>query len=51
MELIGIPHRLVISERGLAEACVEYKNRRSGDSSNVALSEVLAFLANAALEG
>jgi prolyl-tRNA synthetase len=51
MELIGIPHRLVISERGLAEASVEYKNRRSGDSSNVALGEVLAFLANAALEG
>jgi prolyl-tRNA synthetase len=47
MELIGIPHRLVISERGLAEASVEYKHRRAGENRNIALGEILAFLANA----
>jgi len=36
MELIGIPHRVVVSERGLAAGTFEY--RRRGDSENAALS-------------
>ena len=32
MELIGIPHRIVIGDRALAEGNVEYKDRRSQDS-------------------
>lgn len=40
MELIGIPHRIVIGERGLAEGTFEYKNRRTGESKNVTRAEV-----------
>ena len=45
MELIGIPHRIVVSERGLAEGSFEYKNRRDSDSQQVALADLPAFLA------
>ncbi|WP_271408842.1 proline--tRNA ligase [Pseudomonas sp. Q1-7] len=44
MELIGIPHRIVVSERGLAEGNLEYKNRREADSQNVPVAEVLSFI-------
>ncbi|QEY64512.1 proline--tRNA ligase [Metapseudomonas lalkuanensis] len=44
MELIGIPHRIVVSERGLAEGNLEYKNRRETDNQAVALTEVLSFI-------
>lgn len=45
MELIGIPHRLVVSERGLSEGNLEYKNRRDSDSQQIAATDILAFLA------
>ena len=44
MELLGIPHRVVISDRGLSEGQLEYKNRRASDSQNVPVDQVLAFL-------
>ncbi|MFC4863773.1 proline--tRNA ligase [Pseudomonas sp. MAHUQ-62] len=44
MELIGIPHRIVVSERGLAEGNLEYKNRRETDNHNVPVAEVLSFI-------
>jgi prolyl-tRNA synthetase len=44
MELIGIPHRIVIGERGLKENKVEYQGRRDAEAQAVALTEVLAFL-------
>ncbi|CAN7649578.1 proline--tRNA ligase [Pseudomonas sp. TUM22785] len=44
MELIGIPHRIVVSERGLAEGNLEYKNRRETDSQAVAVDEVLSYI-------
>ncbi|WP_028627583.1 proline--tRNA ligase [Metapseudomonas resinovorans] len=44
MELIGIPHRIVVSERGLAEGNLEYKNRREADSQAVPVAEVLSFI-------
>ncbi|GAC1036179.1 proline--tRNA ligase [Pseudomonas sp. No.117] len=44
MELIGIPHRLVVGERGLNEGVVEYKGRTDGDSQNVALADIVSFL-------
>ncbi|HCV77298.1 MAG TPA: proline--tRNA ligase, partial [Pseudomonas sp.] len=44
MELIGIPHRLVVGERGLNEGLVEYKGRTESDSQNVALAEIVGFL-------
>ncbi|OFI32555.1 proline--tRNA ligase [Alteromonas lipolytica] len=44
MELIGIPHSIVIGERNLDEQLVEYKNRRTGEKSLLQLSEVAAFI-------
>jgi len=44
MELIGIPHRLVLSERGLAAGNAEYKGRRDDKPQDVALADVVAFL-------
>lgn len=44
MELIGIPHRLVLSERGLTAGTVEYRGRRDTESQNIPLTEALAFL-------
>ncbi len=45
MELIGIPHRIVVSERGLAEGLLEYKGRQDAEAQNVARDNVVAFLA------
>jgi prolyl-tRNA synthetase len=44
MDLLGIPHRLVLSERGLAAGTVEYKGRRQQAAENVPLAGVLPFL-------
>ncbi len=40
-ELIGIPHRLVVGERGLDAGTVEYKNRRSGQVEELALADIV----------
>ena len=44
MELIGIPHRVVIGERGLKEGQFEYKGRRDSEPTMVARGEVVALL-------
>ncbi len=44
MELIGIPHRLVIGDRGLDKGVVEYKNRRTGEQEDWPLDTVLNTL-------
>jgi len=44
MELIGIPHRIVLGERGLDNGVIEYKGRRDSDSQDIALDEIVAFL-------
>jgi prolyl-tRNA synthetase len=44
MELIGIPHRITVGDRGLKEGVVEYQARAGGDARTVALSEVVSFL-------
>ena len=46
MELIGIPHRIVIGERGLDKAMFEYKHRRDAQSQDVPQSEFITFLHN-----
>jgi prolyl-tRNA synthetase len=46
MELIGIPHRLVVSERGLAAGTLEYKGRRDAEKQDVPVAEALPFLVN-----
>jgi prolyl-tRNA synthetase len=44
MELMGIPHRVVISDRGLKEGKVEYKARRAEDKEEIAAENILALL-------
>jgi prolyl-tRNA synthetase len=44
MELIGIPHRVVFSEKGLDAGNLEYKGRRDADSEDVPLSDIVPFL-------
>jgi prolyl-tRNA synthetase len=44
MELIGIPHRLVLSERGLAAGNAEYKGRRDEKPQDLPLKDAPAFL-------
>ena len=44
MDLIGIPHRLVLGERGLDAGKVEYKARAEGESTEVPIAEVVSFL-------
>jgi prolyl-tRNA synthetase len=43
-ELIGIPHRIVIGDRGLKEGMVEYQHRRDAAATKVPLAEALAFV-------
>jgi prolyl-tRNA synthetase len=47
IELIGLPHRIVVGDRGLDEGQVEYGNRRDGESQKVALAELPDFLKQA----
>ncbi|UCV18385.1 proline--tRNA ligase [Ferribacterium limneticum] len=44
MELIGIPHRVVIGERGLNEGQLEYKGRRDAEPTMIAQADVLSVL-------
>jgi prolyl-tRNA synthetase len=44
MDLIGIPHRVVLSERGLTGGDAEYKGRREAQPRNVPLAALLSFL-------
>jgi len=44
IELIGIPHRVVLGDRGLDSATVEYKSRRDKDVTEVPLSKIVEFL-------
>lgn len=44
MELIGVPHRIVIGDRALKEGCVEYKGRRDAESINLPLEGLLETL-------
>ena len=46
VELLGIPHRIVISERGLENNQLEYRHRRAAESSNLDREEVLSLLRN-----
>jgi prolyl-tRNA synthetase len=44
MELIGIPHRIVIGERGLKDGMVEYQDRRDTAAQAVPLQNVQKFV-------
>lgn len=43
-DLIGIPHRLVLSERALDENQIEYKNRRESDNQMIGFDQLMGFL-------
>ena len=43
-ELVGVPHRVVISDRGLKEGQIEYQGRRDAEATKLPLAEVLALL-------
>jgi prolyl-tRNA synthetase len=44
LDLIGIPHRVVIGERGLGDGNVEYKGRADENGCDVAVGEIVALL-------
>jgi len=44
MDLIGIPHRLVLGEKGLDAGTVEYKARREPEARDLPLAEIVGFL-------
>ncbi|MFV2059277.1 MAG: proline--tRNA ligase [Gammaproteobacteria bacterium] len=46
MELIGIPHRVVIGDRGLKNNTVEYKSRTDSDSQDITLDKIVDFVLN-----
>jgi len=44
LELIGIPHRITIGDRGLKEGKVEYQARRDAAAVTVPVAEIAAFI-------
>ncbi|MEK7771807.1 MAG: His/Gly/Thr/Pro-type tRNA ligase C-terminal domain-containing protein, partial [Pseudomonadota bacterium] len=44
MELIGIPHRIVIGERGLKQSVIEYQGRKDQASQAVPIDEIFSFV-------
>lgn len=51
MELIGIPHRIVIGERGLREGNIEYQGRRDEKSQAISLQDIIDFIKKRIYEG
>jgi prolyl-tRNA synthetase len=43
-ELVGVPHRVVIGERGLKEGNLEYQGRRDAEASSVPAADMVAFV-------
>ena len=43
-ELLGIPHRLVVAERGLEAGKLEYRQRRDSESTEFPAAEALSFI-------
>ena len=46
MELLGIPHALIIGERNLDQQQIEYKHRATGDKTLINITDALSFLRN-----
>ncbi|SFE20304.1 proline--tRNA ligase [Nitrosomonas sp. Nm166] len=45
-ELIGIPHRIVIGERGLKQSVIEYQGRKDQASQAIPVDEIFSFITN-----
>jgi len=43
-DLMGIPHRIVIGDRGLEAGSIEYKGRRDAEKQEIAAADILTFL-------
>ncbi len=43
-ELVGIPHRVVVSERGIAAGRLEYRHRRAADNEEFPLASAVPFI-------
>jgi prolyl-tRNA synthetase len=43
-ELVGIPHRLVVSDRGLKNDTIEYKNRDNSDKADLEVANVVDYI-------
>jgi prolyl-tRNA synthetase len=50
-ELVGIPHRVVIGDRGLKEGMVEYQHRRDAQAAKVALADAARHVAERLAHG
>jgi prolyl-tRNA synthetase len=48
-ELIGIPHRVVIGDRGLANGVLEYQHRRDSEARDLKREEVLKLLKDSSI--
>ena len=46
-ELVGVPHRFVVGERGLKEGKIEYQGRRDTEATMVATDALAAFIGSA----
>jgi prolyl-tRNA synthetase len=51
MELLGIPHRIVVGERGLKEGALEYRARRAADNEALPLQGAAAALVERVRQG
>lgn len=43
-DLMGIPHRIVVGDRGLEAGTIEYKGRRDADKQEIPVNEIIEFL-------
>ena len=43
-DLIGIPHRFVVSDRNIEQNCVEYKSRATGEAQQIELKKAVDFI-------
>ncbi|MDA7826536.1 proline--tRNA ligase [Porticoccaceae bacterium] len=46
IELIGIPHRLVVGDRGLEERKIEYRARSQSENQHIEADQIMAFMAD-----
>jgi prolyl-tRNA synthetase len=44
VELLGIPHRIVVGERGIEAGKLEYRHRRASENEEAPLGDALAFV-------
>ncbi|WP_100637117.1 proline--tRNA ligase [Marinomonas sp. ef1] len=43
-ELLGIPHRLVVGDKGLEKGTLEYKYRKAGENEDIAIADAIDFI-------